>query len=118
MARVVGGQVALRLGAQPERAPDALYVDADHARPLGLAPEGGDRQAGEVAQERLRAVMQRRGDLAAQLLEVELAALGGVAPGLLLAAGVLAHALAQRRRLGRAEEEALEDELEDAPLLL
>ncbi|HTN23239.1 MAG TPA: hypothetical protein VL120_04595 [Solirubrobacteraceae bacterium] len=31
---------------------------------------------------------------------------------------MLAHALAQRRGLGRAEEEAVEDELEDAPVVL
>ena len=35
-ARVVLGQVGLRLGAQAERAADPLHVDADHARALAL----------------------------------------------------------------------------------
>ena len=71
-ARVVLGQVGLGLGAQPERAADALHVDAEHARALAAA-EGGDGQAGEVAQRRLVAVAQRGGDLLAQGLEVEIA---------------------------------------------
>src|SRR5207248_8807585 len=90
-ARVGLGQVGLRLGAQPERAADALDVDADDARALALAPERGDRKPGEVAHRALVALAQRGGDLRAQLLEVERAGRVGVAR---LAA--LAHVLAQR----------------------
>ena len=113
-ARVVARQLGLGLGAQAERAADALDVDADDARARAGAPEGRDRQPREVAHRALRAVAQRGGDLAAQLLEVHLAALAA-----LDAAGrALLDALDDRRQLGRAEEEALEDELEDAPVLL
>ena len=81
-ARVVLGQVGLRLGSQAERAADPLHVDAEHARALAAA-EGGDRQPGQVAQRGVVAVAQRGGDLLAQRVEVDLA----VAPG--------------RRRVGR-----------------
>ena len=63
---VVRGQVGLGLGAQAERAADALDVDADHARALLAAPERGDRHPREVAHRALRAVSQRGGDLRAQ----------------------------------------------------
>ena len=110
-ARVVGRQVRLGLGAQPQRAADALDVDADDARALALAPEGGDGQAREVAHERLLAVAQGLGDLLAQGLEIELGA-GGVHPA------ALGDALAHGGHLGGAEEEAVEDEVEDPPVLL
>ena len=58
-ARVVLGEVGLRLGAQAERAADALDVDADDARALALAAEGRDRQPREVAHRALVAVAQR-----------------------------------------------------------
>ena len=110
-ARVVGRQVGLGLGAQAERAADALDVDADDARALALAPEGGDGQPREVAHQRLLAVAQGLGDLLAQRLEVELGALG-VHPA------ALGDPLAHGRHLGGAEEEAVEDEVEDPPVLL
>ena len=110
-ARVGLGQVRLRLGAQADRAPDALHVDADDPRALALAPEGGDGQPREVAHRAVVAVAQRGRDLRAQRVEVELTRLAGVDPALL--ADVLAHG----GRLGGAKEEALEDELEDPAVL-
>jgi hypothetical protein len=109
--RVVGRQVGLRLGAQAERAPDALHVDADDARALTLAPERRDREAREVAHLALATLAQGAGDLLAQRLEVELGA-GRVDPA------ALGDALAHGGELGRAEEEAVEHEVEYAAVLL
>ena len=64
------------LGAQPERAADALDVDAEHARALAAAPEGGDREPREVAHGRLVAVADRLEQLLAQVVEVDLLAAG------------------------------------------
>ena len=61
--------------------------------------------------QRLLAVAQGLGDLLAQRLEVELGA-GGVHPA------ALGDALADGGHLGGAEEEAVEDEVEDPPVLL
>ena len=67
------------LGAQAERAADALHVDAEHAGALAAAAEGGDRQAGEVAQRGLVAVADRLEDLLAQRVVVDpLAVAGGL----------------------------------------
>ncbi len=110
-ARVVGRQIGLGLGAQAERAADALHVDADDPGALALAAERRDRQAGEVAHAALGALGQGLGDLLAQRLEVELGA-RRVDPA------ALADALAHGRHLGGAEEEALEDEVEDPAVLL
>ena len=112
MAGILGRQVGLGLGAQAERAADPLDVHADHARALLAAGEGGDRHPRQVAHRALVAVAQRRGDLRAQRLELglaQLAQLGEVA---------LADALARGGDLDGAEEEALEDQLEHAPVLL
>ena len=117
--RVLGRQLGLGLGAQAERAADALDVDADHARALLAAPEGGDRHPREVGHRRLRAIPQRRGDAGAQRFEVfggELVEVDRARRGLRRIA--LAHVLAQRRELDRAEEEAVEHQLEYAPVLL
>src|SRR4051812_42221548 len=108
-ARVVGRQLGLGLGAQAQRAPDALHVDADDARAFALTPEGGDGQAREVAHRALRAVAQRGGDLRAQLVEVEAPRRVGVVRLVLLA-----HVVTHGGGLGGAKEVALEDELEDA----
>ena len=112
-ARVVLGEVGLGLGAQAERAADALDVDAEDAGALAAA-EGGDRQPREVAQRGLGAVAQRGGDLLAQRVEVDLAVSAAVA-----SAPALPSVTPRRggRGLGGAEEEALEDEVEDAPVL-
>ena len=67
---------AAGLGAQPERAADALDVDAEHARALAAAPEGGDREPREVAHRRLVAVADRLQQLLAQVVEVDLLAAG------------------------------------------
>ena len=48
-ARVLLGELRLGLGAQAERAADALHVDADHARARRRGAERGDRQPREVA---------------------------------------------------------------------
>ena len=83
VARVVLGQLGLRLGAQAERAADPLHVDADHARALLAARERRDRHPREVAHRALRAVAQRRRDLRAQRVELvlgELAELGQAPP--------------------------------------
>src|SRR5262249_8281700 len=86
-----GGALALDevagLGAQAERAADALDVDAEHAGALAAAAEGGDRQAGEVSKRRFVAVADRLEDLVAQRVVID--PLGaGAAAGLL----ALAHA--------------------------
>ena len=73
-AGIVVGEVGLGLGAQAERAADPLDVDAEHARALAAA-ERGDRQPGQVAHRGVRAVPERRGDLLAQRVEVDLAVL-------------------------------------------
>ena len=113
VARVLRRQVRLGLRPQPELAADPLDVDADDARALALAAERRDRQAREVAHLALLAVAQRLRDELAQRLHVDLGVdLVGVDPAL------LAHALAHGGQLGRAEEEPLEDELEDAPVVL
>ena len=68
-------------GLQAERAADPLHVDADHARALALAPEGGDRQPGEVAHLAVVALGDRLADRLAQLVEVEpVAALVALGP--------------------------------------
>ena len=108
------------LGAQPQRAPDALDVDAEHPRALAAAPEGGDREPGEVAHGRLVAVADRLDELLAQVVVVDLLAAGDAVAVLVLRAGPggpLAHAALHRGRLGGAEEEALEHEVEHAPVL-
>ena len=50
---------AAGLRAQPERAADALDVDAEHAGALAAAAERGDREPGEVAHRGLVAVADR-----------------------------------------------------------
>ena len=70
-AGVVGRQVGLGLGAQSQRPPDALHVDAEDARALALA-ECGDGQPGEVAELGVGALLQGGGDLLSQRVEVEL----------------------------------------------
>ena len=116
VARVVLGELGLGLRTQAQRPADPLHVDPEHARALA-ATEGSDRQAGQVAQRGLVAVAQRGGDLLAQRVEVDLA----LALTLRRVAGVhaltLGHAAARGRRLGRAEEETLEHEVEHAPVL-
>ena len=77
-ARVVLGEVGLRLGPQAQRAADPLHVDAEHAGALAAA-ERGDREPGEVPQRGVRAVPQRRRDLLAERVEVDLAVLAAVA---------------------------------------
>ena len=116
VAGVVLGELGLRLRTQAQRPADALYVDAEHARALAAA-EGSDRQAGEVAQRGLVAAAQRGGDLLAQRVDVDLAlalTLGRVAG---VHALTLGHAAARGRRLGRAEKETLEHEVEHPPVL-
>ena len=75
-----GSSAALLLALQPERAPDPLHVHADHAGALALAPEGGDREPGEVAHLAVRAGADRLADALAQRLEVEPLAAAGSAP--------------------------------------
>ena len=60
-----------RLGLQAECAPDPLDVDAQYARALAAASEGGDRQPGEVAQGGLVAGADGLEDLLAQRVEVD-----------------------------------------------
>ena len=106
----------LGAGAEPERAADPLHVDADHAGAL-LAAEGGDRQPREVAQRVLVA-----GSIASRIssrCSSSRAARCAVA-----GAGALVLAVAARRsparspRLGGAEEVAVEEQLEDAAVVL
>ena len=111
-ARVVGGQLGLGLGAQSQRATDALHVHADHPGALLAAGEGGDRHAREVAHRALRALAHRLRDLRAQLVELGLGQFREAHPVL------LAHAVARGGGLSGAEKEALEDQLEDPAVLL
>ena len=80
-ARIVGRQLGLGLGSQPEGAADSLHVDAEDARPLA-APEGGDGQPREVTHRRVGPVAERGGDLLAQGLEVDLGLALPLAAGL------------------------------------
>ena len=64
---------ARALGLEAERAADPLDVDADHARALAAAAEGGDREPREVAHLAVVARDDRLADRLAQLVEVELA---------------------------------------------
>src|SRR4051812_25649497 len=83
-----------RLRAQPERAADALDVDAEPARALAAAAERDDREPGEVAHGGLVAVADRLQQLLAQVVVVDLLAAGDAV--LVLRAGAggpLAHAL-------------------------
>ncbi len=94
---------------EAEVAPDPLHVDADHARALATASEGADRQPGEVAHLAVVAGRDRLADRLAQLVEVEaLAALEAL----------LGDPPLERLRLGGAEEVAVEEQLEHAPVLL
>ena len=98
-------------GREAQGAADALHVDADHPRALALAAEGGDRQPRQVAHLVLVAVEDRLADLFAQLIDVEpLAAL--------VALALLADPALDRLGLGGAEEPALEEQLEQPPVLL
>ena len=107
--RVAVCQVRLRLGPQPERAPDPLHVDSEHARSLAWH-ERRDRELGEVAQRRLGAALQSGSDLLAEGIEVDLALHAGAR----LALGDLP---ARRLRFSCPEEEAVEHQLEHAPIL-
>ena len=114
--RQLGGAVArlalrLRPRRELQRAADPLHVDADHARALALAAEGGDRQPRQVAHLALVAVEDRLADLLAQLVDVE-------PLGALVALLGLADLALDRLRLGGAEEPALEEQLEQPPVLL
>jgi hypothetical protein len=97
------------LAAQLERAPDPLHVHADHAAALALAPERGDREPGEVAHLAVGALAHRVPDGLAECVEVELVA---------AAEALLAQAALDRLLLDRPEEEAVEDQVEDAPVVL
>ena len=103
------GQLAL----EAERAPDALHVDPDHARALALATEGGDRQPGQIAQVTVRAPggAQRVADALAQRVEID----GRIVT---LTAAALPDSALHRLALHCAEEEAVEDQPEQAPVLL
>ena len=118
-SRVLGRQLWLGLGAQPQRAPDALHVDPDHARPVLALPERRDRHARQVAHRALRALAQRGRDLRAQLGELRVAELVqvGVA-GAGAGRALFAHALPDGGQLDGAEEEAIEHQRERAPVLL
>jgi hypothetical protein len=116
-ARIARGQLGLGLGAQSQRAPDALHVHADHTGALLAARKRRDRHPREVAHRSLRAVPQRGGDLRAQSLELFVGQLVEVQPagGLLV---LLAHPLPHGRQLDRAEEEPVEHQLEHPPVFL
>jgi hypothetical protein len=114
VARVIVGVLGLGLAAQTEQAPHPLHVDADHAGVVAGAAERRQREPREVAHASLVALGQRLRDLRAQLLEVDRR--GGVLAPAGGAAG-LADSDLERGRLGGAEEEALEDQIEDAAVL-
>ena len=102
-------QLAAGVGPKPKRAPDALDVHSDHAGALALAAERGDREPRHVAHLAIRALADRVADALAQLVDVHpLAALEAL----------LAQPSLHRLAFHRAEEEAVEDQLEHAPVLL
>src|SRR6185295_8838819 len=105
----IGRFGALLLALQPERAPDPLDVDPDHARALALAPEGGDREPREVAHLAVRAGADRLADALAERVEVELVA---------AAEAFLRQALLERLALDDPEEESLKQHVEHVPVLL
>jgi len=110
----------LGAGAEAQRAADPLHVDADHAGAL-LAAEGGDRQPRQVAQRILVARFHRVANQFGELLAVEAiaVALARRLGALVDLAGVaLADPLLDRTRLGGTEEIAVEDQLEDAAVVL
>jgi hypothetical protein len=102
--------VTAAAGLQPEGTPDALHVDADHARALAPPAEGGHREPGEVAHLAVVALDDRPADRLAQLVQVDAVARA-------LEALVLDPAV-ERLGLGRPEEVAVEEQLEDPPVLL
>ncbi len=106
--RLVVALGAAPLGLEAERAADPLDVDADDARALAAAAECGDREPREVAHLPVLAVADRLADGLAQALEVDLAveALG------------LGECALERLGLRGAEEVAVEQQLEDPPVLL
>ena len=120
-SRSIGGSSARRprrrlgAGREAEGAADPLHVDPDHSGALALAAEGGDRQAGQVAHRVLSSCFDRLADLLAQLVDVE--SLGSLAarPDLV---SRLADPPLDRLGLGGAEEPAVEEQLEDAAVLL
>ena len=97
------------LALQAERAADPLHVHADHAGALALAPERGDGQPGEVAHLAVGAGADRVADALAQRLEVEL--LGALE-------ALLGQAALDGLALDRPEEEAVEQHVEHAAVLL
>ena len=103
----------LRPGGEAEGAADPLHVDADHARALAAA-ERGDRQPRQIAHLVLVARFHRLADRLAQLVHVEALAVAGRRPAL----GMLGDAPLHRLGLGGAEEEAVEEQLEDAAVVL
>ena len=102
------------LGLQPQRAPDPLDVDPEHAGAFAAAAERGDREPREVAQGRLVTVADRLQDLLAQRVEVDPVAAGDA---VLRGVAAFAHPGLERGALGRAEEVAIEHEVEHAPVV-
>lgn len=107
-------EIGLGLHSKPEGAPDALHIHSNHTRSLLGSAERGEREAREVPHRALRAIAQGRRDLTAHRFQV---LLGQAFHVQLTGLDPLVQALADRRRLRRPEQEALEDQLEDAPVL-
>ena len=97
-------------GLQVEGSADPLNVHADHPGALALAPERGHRQAGQVAHLAVVALEDRAADRLAKLVEVDPVA--GAFEALVLDSAL------ERLGLGGAEEVAVEEQLEDAAVLL
>jgi hypothetical protein len=101
---------AAPLSLEAQRSANALHVNADHARPLASTTERGDGKPREVAHLPVAALGDCLAHGLAQLVQVQAAA--AVVPP------ILADAPFERLRLAGAEEEAIEEELEDAAVLL
>jgi len=93
-----------------KRPADSLDVDADHAGTLPLAAEGRHREPGEVAHLAVVALEDRPPDRLAELVQVD--SVAGSLEALILDSAL------ERLRLGRSEEVAVEEQLEDSPVLL
>jgi hypothetical protein len=95
---------------QAQRAADPLHVHADHPRALPLSSEGIHREASEVPHRAVVALGDRAADRLPELVEVDPVARAFEA--------LVLYPAFERLRLCGAEEVAIEQQLEDPPVLL
>jgi hypothetical protein len=108
--RLLVSVVAAATRLEAEGATDSLHVHADHPGAFALPPEGRHREPGEVAHRTVVALDDRAADRLAKLVEVD--AVAGRFEALVL------DPACERLGLRGAEEVAVEEQLEDPPVLL